>query len=216
MKNLESLAKGNALVAVVNKGETTEVVVADAKHIAWVIAALVINPDTLQRENEVRLVAAKPSVYKKVSKITNDPLNPVVFAADSEELKPIAELAANEEELFDVEAILATYTGKIRVFVVEKDGQFGLVKANFGIKSILEGNLKEAGYNVVATGIIEGPAVLPFAPLRRVAGKKAELIVYPVSAEVKDYVVAMFPKEEAPAEEAEVPAEQPVDVEAAE
>lgn len=212
MKNLESLAKGHALVAVVNKGENLDLVVADAKHIAWVLAALVINPATLQRENEVRLVAAKPSVYKKISKITNDPLSPVTFAADAEEIKGVAELLANEEELFDVESILATYEGKIRVFVTEKDGAFAVVKANPGIRSIVENALKEAGYTVAATGIVEGAAVLPFAPLRRVAGKKAELITYPVSPEVKDYVIAMFPKNEEPeagAEEAPAETEDP-------
>lgn len=208
MKNLNSLTKGNALIAVVNKGEKMVFVVSDAKHIAWVAAALAINPDTLQPTNEVRIVEAKPSVYKKISKITNNPAAVVEFPADAEEIKAVAELLADEANFFDVPAILAEYTGNLRIFVAEKDGKFYLVKTNPGIKSVVEKLLADTGYTVLASGVVKDNEVIRFAAMKRMMGKGAELVVNEVSPAIKDEFVELFKVEEPAKEETEAPAEE--------
>lgn len=205
MKNLSSVTKGNALIAVVTKGENLGFVVADAKHIAWVVAALAVNPETLCPTNDVRVVEAKPSVYKKISKISNNPAAVVEFPADAEEIKAVAELLADESNLFDIPEIIAAYTGSIRVFVAEKDGKFYVVKANTGIKSVVEKLLADNGYTIVTTGLVKDENVIRFAAMKRVAGKKAELVTYEVTPEIKDELVELL-KPETPADETAAPA----------
>lgn len=208
MKSLNSLTKGNALIAVVNKGEKMAFVVADAKHIAWVAAALAINAETLQPTNEVRVVEAKPTVYKKISKIGNNPAAVVEFPADAEEIKAVAELLADEANLFDIQEILAAYTGKLRIFVAEKDSKFYVAKTNPGIKSVVEKLLADNGYTVVTSGIVEDNNVIRFAAIKRLAGKGAELETYEVTPAVKDELVELFKVEE-PAKEETVAEEAP-------
>lgn len=216
MKTIEQMAKGNALVAVKNEGENVLVVVTDSKNIGKIVAQMGYANGNFVKESPelegVKVVDVKPSIYRKISKIVKSVSEGVTFKADDENLKKLTEVLADENNLYDLNAILAgTELGKRTVFLVEKDGAFGLAKTSFGRKSATAEKLKEAGYNTVGRFDVENQ--INFV---NVGITMDELIVLPIDETAKEYVVSLIPaKEEGEQTAAEGESEQPAEAEQA-
>lgn len=216
MKTLENLTAGNAFVVVRNEGENLVCVVADKKHVGAIVAGMLNGTESfgMSEAPVVRVVDVKASIYKKVSKITNDIAQAVTFAANAKEIEKLAAELANEENLYDNAALIAAYEfGSFRMFIAEKDGNAILVKSSTAAKKAVEDKLAELGYTIAGTFVAkEQPQMALFAAMNRANAKENILNEYPVTAEVKEYVLSMVPaKEKAPVEETaaeEAPAEE--------
>lgn len=200
MKTLEQMTKGNALVAVKNVGENVLVVVTDAKNIGKVVAQMVfennynVNAPAL---NGIKVVDVKSSIYRKISKIVKSVADGVTFKADDEALKKLSEVLADENNLYDLNAILdATDLDKRTIFVVSKDGGFGLAKTSFGRKTATANKLKEAGYEVVARFDVDNQIAFV-----NVGITVEDLVVVPVDEATKDFVLTLAPATEEEAAE---------------
>lgn len=209
MKTLEQMTKGNALVAVKNVGENVKVVVTDIKNIGKVVAQFafdgIYNVESPNLEG-LKVVDVKSSIYRKISKIVKSATEAVEFKADDEALKKLSEVLADENNLYDLNAILAgTDLEKRTIFVVAKDGSFGLAKTTVGRKTATADKLKEAGYEVKTRFDVDNQIAFI-----NVVISLDELNVTPVSEEDANYVMWLVPvkEEEKPEAETEATAEE--------
>lgn len=204
MKTIENFVAGNAFVVVKSEGENLVCVVADKKHVGAVIAGMTFGTTNfgMCESAVVRAVDVKASIYKKISKITNNIAEAVTFAADAKEIAKLAEVLASEENIYDNNALINGYEfGSFRLFVAEKDGKSYLVKSSTAAKKAVEDALTAAGYTIVSTFVTKDQSVMQlFAAMNRANTKEGILNEYEVSAEVKDYVIAFAPAEEAKVE----------------
>lgn len=194
MKKIENMTKGNALVAVKKSSENYEIVVTDKKHVGAVVAALMYGTVSFgmnEVAEEVTVVEAKSSIYKKISKITSDIENPVVFAQDAPEIKKLVEILANEEEHFDInELVENAELASARVYVVEKDAETSVVKSNPGANKEMETLLE--GYTVLASAKVSDKNVLARLAATYRSNKERGLKKYPISIETRDYVIGLI------------------------
>lgn len=192
MKTLEQMTKGNALVAVKNVGENVLVVVTDVKNIGKIVAQMAFENNYNAEApvlDGIKVVDVKSSIYRKISKIVKSVSEGVTFAADDENLKKLSEVLADENNLYDLNAILAaTNLEKRTIFVVVKDGGFGLAKTSFGRKSATADKLKNAGYEILGRFDVDNQIAFV-----NVGITLEEPVVVPVDEETKNYVMTLIP-----------------------